>query len=216
VWRRVSSESVRGRHANAVCHGGLRRLRSLELTTGCCGSGDRRQSGHDGIARVAVSERISHAMMAGDARSDDRDGGRDDITRAVSALEASVASLTKRAEAAETRADQAENRAEQAETRADRAEQALSDAQNRVDRAEMGRDAERSPADELRDRIEALRVQLATAEADGSALTIETAELTAQLNQARRQAQEAQEAAEKKPSGGARGLLAGTAPSWAC
>jgi chromosome segregation ATPase len=155
-------------------------------------------------------------MMAGDARSDDRDGGRDDITRAVSALEASVASLTKRAEAAETRADQAENRAEQAETRADRAEQALSDAQNRVDRAEMGRDAERSPADELRDRIEALRVQLATAEADGSALTIETAELTAQLNQARRQAQEAQEAAEKKPSGGARGLLAGTAPSWAC
>jgi chromosome segregation ATPase len=141
-------------------------------------------------------------MMAGDARSDDRDGGRDDITRAVSALEASVASLTKRAEAAETRADQAENRAEQAETRADRAEQALSDAQNRVDRAEMGRDAERSPADELRDRIEALRVQLATAEADGSALTIETAELTAQLNQARRQAQEAQEAAEKKPSGG--------------
>jgi multidrug resistance efflux pump len=67
-----------------------------------------------------------------------------------------------------------------------------------------------------RDRIEALRVQLATAEADGSALTIETAELTAQLNQARRQAQEAQEAAEKKPSGGARGLLAGTAPSWAC
>ena len=51
-------------------------------------------------------------------------------------------------------------------------------------------------------RIEALRVQLATAEADGSALTIETAELTAQLNQARRQAQEAQEAAEKKPSGG--------------
>jgi chromosome segregation ATPase len=108
-------------------------------------------------------------MMAGDARSDDRDGGRDDITRAVSALEASVASLTKRAEAAETRADQAENRAEQAETRADRAEQALSDAQNRVDRAEMGRDAERSPADELRDRIEALRVQLATAEADGSA-----------------------------------------------
>ena len=58
---------------------------------------------------LSLSERISHAMMAGDARSDDRDGGRDDITRAVSALEASVASLTKRAEAAETRAERAEN-----------------------------------------------------------------------------------------------------------
>ena len=50
-------------------------------------------------------------------------------------------------------------------------------------------------------------MQLATAEADGSALTIETAELTAQLNQARRQAQEAQDEPKrsdrpKKPSGG--------------
>jgi hypothetical protein len=56
----------------------------------------------------------------------------------------------------------------------------------RADRAEAGRDAERARAEVLRDRIEALQVQLATAEADGSALTIETAELTAQLNQARR------------------------------
>ena len=47
-------------------------------------------------------------------------------------------------------------------------------------------------------------MQLATAEADGSALTIETAELTAQLNQARRQAQEAQDAAEAIRQAGSR------------
>ena len=58
-------------------------------------------------------------------------------------------------------------------------------------------------------------MQLATAEAEGNALTIETAELTAQLNQARRQAQDAAEAirqadAERR----ARGLLARLRAAW--
>ena len=43
-------------------------------------------------------------------------------------------------------------------------------------------------------------MQLTTAEADGSALTIETAELTVQLNQARRQAQDAALGAVKSAS----------------
>ena len=61
-------------------------------------------------------------------------------------------------------------------------------------------------------------MQLATAEADGSALTIETAELTAQLNQARRQAQEAQDAAEAirqaEAERRARGVLARLRAAW--
>jgi chorismate mutase len=57
---------------------------------------------------------------------------------------------------------------------------------------------------QLRDKIEALQVQLVTAEAERNALTVETAELTTQLSQARRVAQEAQELrrAENKPGQG--------------
>ena len=177
----------------------------------------RRQGGNDGIARVAVP--VGEDQRRHDDRDDARSDDRDDITHVVSALEVSVASLTNRAEAAETRADRAENRAEQAETRADRAERAVADERNRADRAESSRDAERARSDELRDRIEALQVQLATAEADSSALTIETAELTAQLNQARRQAQEAQDAAEairqaEEAERQARGLLARLRAAW--
>ena len=102
----------------------------------------RRQSGNDGIARVAVP--IGEDQSRHDDRGDARDVGRDDITRVVSALEASVASLTNRAEAAETWADRAEIRVEQAETRADRADQALIDERNRANRAEIGRDTERA------------------------------------------------------------------------
>jgi DNA repair exonuclease SbcCD ATPase subunit len=93
--------------------------------------------------------------------------------------------------------------AEQAETRPDQAERAVADERNR---AETGRNAERSRADELRDRIAALQVQLATAEADGSALTIETAELTAQLNQAvvrrRKRRKRPRRSDRSKPGGG--------------
>jgi hypothetical protein len=66
---------------------------------------------------------------------------------------------------------------------------------------------EHSRANELRDRIEALQVHLATAEADGSALTIETAELT--RSSARRQAQDAAEALQQaEVDRRARGFLA--------
>jgi chromosome segregation ATPase len=114
-----------------------------------------------------------------------------------------------RAERAEMVADLERERADQAEKRADAA-----DADRRVtmamidsfavqaDRAEQGRDAERARADVLRDRIEAMQVdaaslqaQLATAEAEGDALTIETAELTAQVKAAKAEAREVQDRA---------------------
>jgi hypothetical protein len=89
--------------------------------------------------------------------------------------------------------------------------------QLKLRRAEAGQGGRACRADEPR-RNEALQVQLATAEADGSALTIETAELTAQLNQARRQAQEAQDAAEAlrqaEANRRARGVLARLRAAW--
>jgi chromosome segregation ATPase len=124
----------------------------------------RRQAGNDGIARVAVP--VTEAQQRSDKAHDIRDDDGGDITRVVSALEVAVTSLTKRAEAAESRAD----------------------------RAEQGRDAERSRADALGDRIEALRVQLAQMEAEGAASDVQASELTAQLKQARTDAQELRQA----------------------
>ena len=66
---------------------------------------------------------------------------------------------------------------------------------NRLDPAE-GRAQRAEDRTAERDRIDGLQVRLATAEADGNALTVETAELTAQLNQAKQRAQEAQNAAD--------------------
>jgi hypothetical protein len=203
----------------------------------------RRQKDNRGVVRVyvplqqAVRARRHGEPPAGIAADTPADTPADmsadmpaDKSRAISVLKAALAAverravaeataLRERAEVAEKRADRAENRAEQAETRANRAEQAVTDERNRADRAESSRDAERTRSDELRDRIEALQVQLVTAEADSSALTIETAELTAQLNQARRQAQEAQDAAEairqaEEAERRARGLLARFRAAW--
>ena len=57
--------------------------------------------------------------------------------------------------------------------------------------------AERTRADALRDRVDKLTGRLAEAEAEGNALTIETAELTAQVKAAKAEAREAQDAAEE-------------------
>jgi chromosome segregation ATPase len=95
-----------------------------------------------------------------------------------------------RAGAAEADRRAADARADAAAVRADEAHADRRDAEGRAQRAE-------DRTAELRDRINVLQVQLATAEADGNALTIETAELTAQLNQAVRSAQEAQEVVEE-------------------
>jgi hypothetical protein len=61
----------------------------------------------------------------------------------------------------------------------------------RADRAEQGREGERARADALRDRIDATAAQLAAAEAEGAASDVEMANLTAQLRQARAEAQAA-------------------------
>jgi chromosome segregation ATPase len=145
----------------------------------------RRQGGNDGIARVAVP--AAEAQQRSDRTHDIGDDDRGDITRVVSALETAVASLTKRAEAAESRADRAEQAISTERERADRAEA-------RTDKAEQGRDAERTRADALRDQIEALRLKLAQVEAEGAASDVQAAELTAQLKQARTDAQELRQA----------------------
>jgi hypothetical protein len=158
----------------------------------------RRQTDNRGIVRILVPAEAMDSPSDGplDSPLDSPSVSPMDIAAIIKPLEAAVAALREQLEHANKQTERAENRAEEAVIRADRAEQAVADERNRADRAESGRNAERSRADELRDRIEALQVQLATAEADGSALTIETAELTARLNQVRRQAQETQEAAE--------------------
>ena len=136
----------------------------------------------------------------------------------IRTLEAAVSSLTERAETAEKRADRAENRADRAEARADRAEQAIEAEQNRADRAELALAGERTRADALRDRVEDLQRQFAEAEAEGNDLTIETAELTAQLKQVREEAQDAAHAAAELRQADAerraRGLLARLRAAW--
>ena len=52
---------------------------------------------------------------------------------------------------------------------------------NRAERAESSWDTERARTDELRDRVEALQVQLVTAEADGSALGVTVSGLFCQI-----------------------------------
>ena len=64
------------------------------------------------------------------------------------------------------------------------------------ERAETSLAAERARADALRDRIEAMQAQLAAAEAEGTESDVEAAELTAQLKQARGDAQAAAQAAD--------------------
>ena len=129
----------------------------------------RRQKDNHGVVRVYVPlAQAERQRRQRDISADTPAVMPADMSAVTRPLEAAIAILRKQLELANSRAEQ----------------------------AEAGRDAERSRADALRDRIKALQVQLATAEAgDGSALTIETAKLTAQLNQARRQVQEAQEAA---------------------
>ena len=169
--------------------------------------GWRTQPGNDGRTLVQVPD---DAAVQPRPRPDGRSPGQPPVQAAE------IARLTDLLTAAERRADRAEKQVDQAEQRADRAEkladaadmdrraaEARADAatadrraaETRADRAEQGRDAERARADELRDRLDDLQRRLAAAEAEGNELTVETAELTAQLKQARAEAQEAAEAA---------------------
>ncbi len=94
------------------------------------------------------------------------------------------------------RADQAEILAQQATQRAQAADADRRTAEARADRAEQGRDDERARADALWDKAEDLQRRLAASEAEGNDLTIETAQLTAHLKQARAEAHEAAQVAE--------------------
>jgi chromosome segregation ATPase len=88
------------------------------------------------------------------------------------------------------RADRLNEQVEALSAEVVRAEKQAEAVVGRAERAEAGRDAERARADALRDQIEALRVQLAQLEAKGAASDVQAAELTAQLKQARTDAQE--------------------------
>jgi hypothetical protein len=144
----------------------------------------RRLPGNDGIARVLVPPEWLKAipqdreMPSGDHSPQPSP----DISSAISALEAAIAGLVVRAERAEADADRERIRA---------------------DRAEAGRDGERARADMLRDRIDAMQAEAATLQArietlegEGAASDVETAELTAQVNQARAEIQAAEQAAD--------------------
>jgi hypothetical protein len=187
----------------------------------------RRQAGNDGAARVAVpvTEAAPRTPKPGDDPGDIPGERPGDITGVIGALDRAVVTLREQLLRTENRANQAEILAEQARDRSDRADQRAVLADLRADRAEKRVEAADSHAQaavhradaayedrraaedraqraedraaELRDKIEAFQVQLVTAEAEGNALTIETAELTTQLSQARRVAQEAQESAEE-------------------
>jgi hypothetical protein len=63
---------------------------------------------------------------------------------------------------------------------------------------EPSRAGERARADVLRDRLDTLQAQLATIEADGAASDVAVAELTAELKEARRHAEEEAQAAEAR------------------
>ena len=177
----------------------------------------RRQPGNDGLVRVWVP----HAMAEPSPRvtlHDDAGDDADDDARDSGAIVGEIAALRERAEGAERRAEKAEQRADQAdadrraaEGRADQADAdrraaialtdqtvaLLTDAVARADQAEQGRDAERARADALADRLHVVQVELATAEAEGDSLTIETAELTAQVKAAKAEAREAEDRAEE-------------------
>jgi hypothetical protein len=141
--------------------------------------GWRKQPGNDGRARVFVPRTWVEPRAAGPADApvvDPADrmhehpvegtGSATDISRAISTLEAALASIERRAEAEAAalrqRADQAEKRANQAESQAEQAD-------NRANRAEQAISIERNRADALQGQVQELLVQLASREADAKA-----------------------------------------------
>jgi hypothetical protein len=136
-------------------------------------------------------------------------------SRELDTLREAVDTLREQLERAENRADGAEKRVEAAEARERQGREA---ADARADAAERGRDAERARADALADRVHVVQVELAKAEAEGDALTIETAELTAQVKAAKAEAREAQDRAEELRQAEAtrrgRGRLARLRAAW--
>jgi hypothetical protein len=139
-------------------------------------------------AVAALREQLDTANARADRAEQGRDGERaraDGLRDRLTTMQEQLADAHASLQAAES----AGARAEQAEQGKERAETSLA--------------AERARADALRERIEALQVQLVArqevidaAEAEGAASDVETADLTAQLKQARAEARAAQERAE--------------------
>jgi hypothetical protein len=155
----------------------------------------RRQKDNRGVLRILVPAEwaVSRDKGTDEAADKGTDTGTDegtDIARAISALQEAVATLREQ----------------------------LANANERADHAETGRDAERARADALADRVHVMQVELAKAEAEGNSLTIETAELTAQVKAAKAEAREAQDRAEAAERADAarrgRGRLARLRAAW--
>jgi hypothetical protein len=148
--------------------------------------GWRRQPGNDGRVRVLVPPSWASKSQSNPTDTEppdptDRIEYPTDTSSEISLLEATVAVLREQQD--HERAGWAEERLRRivvidglrTERDAERA---------RADRAEQGREGERSRADALRDRIDAMQAQIATATAAGEAMQ-------AERDQARREAQEA-------------------------
>jgi transposase-like protein len=141
----------------------------------------RRQPGNDRSVRVLVPAEWQKPTKIGEGIPE----GFGEFASLVSGLHDTVAFVRERAEAADRRTDQAEARADQAEATRLAAEA-------RADPADAALTGERTRADALRDRIEALQVQLAdaqtaTTQANATAQsTVEAAELLRPANAERK------------------------------
>ena len=173
----------------------------------------RRQKDNHGTVQVYVPVEWtgSHHEQPGPSIDTSLDVSMD-MSTAIKSLEIAILALQERAQAADARAERAEAetgraivelqveraRGDDERARAVRAEQGREAERVRADRAEQGREGERARADALRDRMDLLQAQLATVEAEGVASDVAIAELTAQLKEARRRAEEEVQAAEAR------------------
>jgi hypothetical protein len=151
-------------------------------------TGWRRQKDNQGVVRVYVPlgrdaphrrERDTSADLPADMSAD----VTADISHAIRALEASIISLTARAEFAEKRADQVEMARDVERNRANQAEQALSAERNRADQAKIA-------LDRLESKLEAEKIARAEAEADA-------AEMRSLVNEAEARAERSLAAAKE-------------------
>jgi chromosome segregation ATPase len=169
----------------------------------------RRQRDNQRVVRILVPlDRLSDDT-SDHASADTSADVSSDVSGAIGAFEAAleaiksahageISALRERAETAERRAEAADTDRRAAQVRADQAMRDRDAERQRADRSEQGREGERARADALRDRMDILQAQLTAVEAEGAASDVAVAELTAELRDARRQAEEEVQAAETR------------------
>jgi hypothetical protein len=169
----------------------------------------RRQRDNQRVVRILVPlDRLSEDT-SDHASADTSADVSSDVSGAIGAFEAAleaiksahageISALRERAETAERRAEAADTDRRAAQVRADQAMRDRDAERQRADRSEQGREGERARADALRDRMDILQAQLTAVEAEGAASDVAVAELTAELRDARRQAEEEVQAAETR------------------